>query len=287
MTQIQGSAIKKNVNHCNVNDIHHYYYIDKKGRIDPDDIINIDDKIKEDITCSICTFVYNNTVMLECGHIFCVDCVQNIKNNRCPLCRGYYTKTHTIKEFDKIIYSKIDKLLMNCIDCEKKHTVQENCIKENCRIKRCKFCNYKVDDILEHFNKGCEYIVKCKYDICYAYGYKKTIHEHEKKCGHRYISCDTCDDKIKIKNIKKHKKKCIKTKKCEICSKRIKCSNMDNHINKKCTKRLVECNICKTKVPAHKFRYHRKKCNKYIYCSNLYNETYIYNDNYYDNNSKN
>ena len=67
MTQLPGATIDQIANRSNSfrkigknpHDINQYYYIDRKGRIDPDDIIGIDDKTKEDISCTICTFVHN------------------------------------------------------------------------------------------------------------------------------------------------------------------------------------------------------------------------------------
>jgi hypothetical protein len=247
-----------------------YFYYDTKGRVDPDDIIGITNECKHDISCSICTFVYNYSIMLDCGHIFCVDCVKYFKNNKCPLCRAKIINVNNIRDFDKLVNDKIKNLLMDCIDCNTKHTVENNCVKKTCNIKRCKFCNFQVDNIFEHFTNDCINISKCKYDICNKFTYKNKIYEHELICGHRFIQCETCNDKIKVKNIKKHKKKCIQIKNCELCNKRIHIKNMDNHLTKKCSKRKIKCNICSKIMPSYKFSHHRKKCNKFFHYFNYY-----------------
>jgi hypothetical protein len=39
--------------------------------------------------CSICLENKNNFNETLCHHLFCIDCVSSLRNNRCPLCRHY------------------------------------------------------------------------------------------------------------------------------------------------------------------------------------------------------
>jgi len=75
--------------------------------------------MEEDKTCSICLNNYKNKTRLDCGHCFCLTCINNWmkENNNCPFCRNiimienkeeYYNEyieiLNNVKEmFDEII----------------------------------------------------------------------------------------------------------------------------------------------------------------------------------------
>uniref|UniRef100_A0A667Z3U1 RING-type domain-containing protein n=1 Tax=Myripristis murdjan TaxID=586833 RepID=A0A667Z3U1_9TELE len=52
---------------------------------------------EEDLTCRICYQVFSKPVMLQCGHSFCKDCVDNYWKvtvfHKCPLCKKFLPDT--------------------------------------------------------------------------------------------------------------------------------------------------------------------------------------------------
>ena len=47
-------------------------------------------KISRHLICSICKKVFNNPVLIDCDHTFCLECIkQKLKqnNNQCPICK--------------------------------------------------------------------------------------------------------------------------------------------------------------------------------------------------------
>jgi hypothetical protein len=55
-----------------------------------DELIKLAEKAKQnkDDACPICFINTNDKVITHCGHIFCKDCVNKLKNNKCPYCRS-------------------------------------------------------------------------------------------------------------------------------------------------------------------------------------------------------
>jgi hypothetical protein len=43
--------------------------------------------INDTIECPICMEIKNNTVITKCNHKFCIDCIKEIKSDKCPYCR--------------------------------------------------------------------------------------------------------------------------------------------------------------------------------------------------------
>jgi len=47
------------------------------------------DELPEIIFCNICDEIYNNPMRLNCGHIFCLICLENClkRSENCPYCK--------------------------------------------------------------------------------------------------------------------------------------------------------------------------------------------------------
>ncbi len=54
--------------------------------------------------CPICLDKYNNTITLKCGHKFNTECLIQIDNSLCPLCRQPFDYEDFGNEFKKICY---------------------------------------------------------------------------------------------------------------------------------------------------------------------------------------
>ena len=72
-------------------------------------------KISRHLICSLCKKVFNNPVLIDCGHTFCYDCIaQKLKenNNECPKC---HEKNFSL-EFsrDLMAYNLVMELEVSC-----------------------------------------------------------------------------------------------------------------------------------------------------------------------------
>ena len=75
-----------------INDVHYLKNLLKKIIANLDKIkdkYNIDqtDSEEENGTCPICLENYSDCHVSPCGHLFCWDCIQKFKDERCPICR--------------------------------------------------------------------------------------------------------------------------------------------------------------------------------------------------------
>jgi hypothetical protein len=63
---------------------------DRLKTIPIDELIKLANKAKEnnDDACPICMSDNIEKVITRCGHIFCKTCVEQLNNNKCPLCRS-------------------------------------------------------------------------------------------------------------------------------------------------------------------------------------------------------
>ena len=77
-------------------------------------------KISRHLICSLCKKVFNNPVLIDCGHTFCYDCItQKLKenNNECPKC---HEKNFSL-EFsrDLMAYNLVMELEVSCNNVSK------------------------------------------------------------------------------------------------------------------------------------------------------------------------
>ena len=72
-------------------------------------------KISPHLICSICKKVFNNPVLLDCGHTFCYDCIKKKlkdSNNECPKC---HEKNFSIElSRDLMAYNLVMELEVSC-----------------------------------------------------------------------------------------------------------------------------------------------------------------------------
>lgn len=230
LDKITRNLYKKRIkeNFFDIKSLNKYYYDNNsiKSYIDPDNVINISEKMKENITCSICFGVFNDPQILECNHRFCNSCINKTRKRSCPLCRkniDYYSN----KADDKL-QKIINSFNINCEKCNKTHNISVNC-KDSVL---CIFCNKQVlkKKFLSHLKKKCNIIIKC--DKCNKYEFKHLIDLHKKEiCIMRHIKCTYCNKIFLFKNLNEHMKLCGDriTKICTICSKEYKIKNKESH----------------------------------------------------------
>lgn len=57
---------------------------------------DIEKKLEEMLTCSVCREIFNDPRQLPCGHSMCMGCLENLRDHstdmpfRCPDCREYF-----------------------------------------------------------------------------------------------------------------------------------------------------------------------------------------------------
>jgi hypothetical protein len=58
----------------------------------------LENQFKEEIeyTCNICLSLFDNPVLLPCGHTFCNNCVYSCKQKKCSLCRHNFWYTDLV-----------------------------------------------------------------------------------------------------------------------------------------------------------------------------------------------
>ncbi|XP_075426460.1 E3 ubiquitin-protein ligase TRIM11-like [Ascaphus truei] len=65
-------------------------------------------KLREELNCSICLTIYNNPVMLSCGHYYCHDCIDGFWNSQrsgvhiCPECRQQFQNRPVLQRSRKL-----------------------------------------------------------------------------------------------------------------------------------------------------------------------------------------
>ncbi len=56
------------------------------------------DAFLNELRCSICLEDLNEALMLPCSHRFCRECVENVKNGACPLCKQAFVKRQMVRD---------------------------------------------------------------------------------------------------------------------------------------------------------------------------------------------
>lgn len=142
-------------------------------------IVSIDDYI-----CVICREVCKDTSVIECGHIFCHDCIYEAEKlkKECPSCRTPFTDIQTSPWHT----SKIKGLEVQC------------CYKE--------FCGFTdaLHRITEH-EEGCEFRpMPC--DVCKLNVWYKDNESHPTVCIKRPTECIHCKEILPWDELENHYK---------------------------------------------------------------------------------
>ena len=204
------------------------------------------DKIQK---CPIC-LVDKKLEIFGCGHQSCLECINKLKNNKCPICRKKFMKCNNCSTFrvkisknnikclscnyTKIITGTKNKLILSCPSCTSNNISFENG-KWNCG--NCYFI-FKGHNSNSHSNKN----LKKKIKIC---GICNSSNIN--KYGDNY-NCEDCSQKnieVKLVSLDEFSQMEIKERKreCPTCNQRkiTDILNTEDYLVKK-----PFCNICKT-----------------------------------------
>ena len=171
--------------------------------------------------CKICSGVYNNPVLLSCGHILCKKCY-DLDKTKCSICNE--TNISIQSENPRFLTLYLSKKICKCKN-------------EQCGKK------FNIENILSHLKECPKEILPCKYN-CGNKILRENLENHERGCPHRPCVCTLCGkDLQKFKYLENHlEKECDKNFiKCEFCEENILKKNIEAHLNFNCTKSDKKC----------------------------------------------
>lgn len=193
--------------------------------------------------CKICNGVYNNPVLLSCGHILCKHCYE-INKNKCSICNEPNITIQSENPHFLTLY--LSKKMCTCKN-------------EQCKKK------FNIENILSHLKECPKELLLCKYD-CGNKILRENLSSHEKKCEYRPYTCTMCGKDVnKFKYLENHlEKECDKNFiKCEFCKENILKKNIENHLNFNCTKSDKKCMFsiigCEEKIAPNENEQHLEK----------------------------
>lgn len=136
----------------------------------------------DDIECSICYTVYDSPILLECKHTFCINCLDKIDNQMCPLCRKDYAHSPITRDYK--VASCINNMVIKCGTCKQTHAVRNAC-KFYCLV-----CNHVVcgPNKRNHIYNECNGNGMVKYCfVCNEHVIKSRYDEHKRVCYDHYF----------------------------------------------------------------------------------------------------
>ena len=180
-----------------------------------------DQKDLSNYLCKICNGVYNNPVLLSCGHILCKQCY-DINKNKCSICN----------EMNISIQSENPRFLTLYLS-------KKMCTCKNAQCKK----KFNIENILSHLKECPKELLMCQYN-CGNKILRENLSSHEKECMYRPCTCTLCGkDVLKFKYLENHlEKECDKNFiKCQFCEENILKKNIESHLNFNCTKSDKKC----------------------------------------------
>jgi hypothetical protein len=193
----QYGVIKWNLyNTCTI-----FHMEENKFVYDVDNCIEGEIKEDSDYSCCICMCLFNNPMLLPCGHTICLKCINSIKTETCPLCRENFQRNELVQ--NESIIKLINELTIKCINCNSIHKLGYNC--KLTHFVSCNKCNSNKMSLFEfasHYISCC--LTKCMF--CKKYVTKSGIVEHVITCAfslNKDYSFKITDDDIKQLNLSK------------------------------------------------------------------------------------
>lgn len=186
------------------------------------------------LMCAICHSPFVRPVKIDCGHVFCEDCIaqaldhQTYGNQTCPTCRGK-TNEISIVPVPKILDQILDELLVKC------PLNSQGCTAE---IPR--------GSVQDHINQYCEYLeIDCPFNKeCTEPVQRKFLwQDHwQNRCLHNFVQCDVCGDMVMELEQASHTAKhdSLREISCPGCKTRLRNHDLEKH-NLSCPEAIAAC----------------------------------------------
>ena len=188
--------------------------------------------------CAICTLILRDPSQLECGHVFCTQCIERalrVGNNSCPLCN----RQNPALFADLNLKRTLERFRVYC----EHHRERGGCRWEG-----------ELGELDAHLNAnpsretqldGCPYVkVECKF--CKKRGRRSYLLKHqENDCPQRRYSCQYCGYTSTYGAVTEHHMlECPNVLiPCHLCETEVKRSDVDEHIRDTCTHAAVDCDF--------------------------------------------
>lgn len=186
------------------------------------------------LMCAICHSPFVHPVKVDCGHVFCEDCIgqaldhQNLGHQTCPTCRGKANEI-SIVPVPKILDQILDELLVKC------PLSSQGCTAE---IPR--------GSVQDHINQYCEYLeIECPFNSdCSEPVQRKYLWQDkwQNRCLHNFVQCSVCGDMVIELEHASHfaKHDSLREVSCPGCKTRLRNYDLEKH-SLSCPEFVVAC----------------------------------------------
>lgn len=136
-----------------------FVHNNKCKNIDPDNIINLNSKLRDQLMCSVCMCIMDIPSKMHCGHIFCAKCImmtqERVENKACPICRQKIVLNKITINRD--LQLKIYDLQFSCETCQRTHYCNEMLNPNTNTNVMCILCGLvvKLEEFIYHLENTC------------------------------------------------------------------------------------------------------------------------------------
>ena len=179
------------------------------------------DPLADRFSCPICQLALRDPIVTDCGHQFCQECVQPLKEGGllvCPICRTQLKETEIYP--NNFLKREVLSLKIRC----DQH-------KDGCKWIQ------ELRDRDEH-NKTCGHVSEQCTNTCGKRVMKKDMEDHLKtNCSKRKVPCQHCYCMMPYDNLDDHYGKCnMFPVSCRFqCGKRVARKEMEQHVSRQGT----------------------------------------------------
>lgn len=198
-----------------------------KKYLDLEDFVEDSQKIIQDFKCPLCTGVYSEPMVDQCGHVFCKGCIMKYIQNegKCP-----------------INQTKLDGSLISSLSIVRE-ILDKQQVKCKNRDVNCLWTG-KLFELEPHLEEKClRQKVKCTHEECNCFVFREDLESHLIYCEFRIVNCPDCQLEIPYNQIITHQELCPKFKlKCpQECEETVERSEIGWHIRETCLNTVIEC----------------------------------------------
>jgi len=179
------------------------------------------------LKCCICIGILEDPQRLQCGHSFCGHCVQQLKQQICPVDRiPFLPKDISPDRNIKMVIEELD------VFCTKK-------------LKGCTW-EGEYGQIISHLKNACNFQeINCP--DCNELKLRPELESHKQTCPNRKVPCEWCKSLVKLTETLQHGEICPdKMVECYLgCKQNIPRKTIGNHTFSECEFAISACSLSK------------------------------------------